>query len=43
MFKKKTNKVVWGVTPPTPFVTSIEEDFASIEHRTHVRASTFKS
>ena len=32
-----------GVTPPTPFVTSIEEDFASIEHRTHERASTFKS
>ena len=22
-----------GVTPPTPFVTSIEEDFASIEYR----------
>ena len=32
-----------GVTPPTPFVTSIETDFASIEHRTHVCASTFKS
>ena len=27
------------MTPPTPFVTSIEEDVASIEHRTHVRAS----
>ena len=26
-----------GVTPPTPFVTSIDADFALIEHRTHVR------
>ena len=24
--------------PPTPFVTSIYADFASIEHRTHIRA-----
>ena len=29
------------MTPPTPFVTLIEADFASIEHRAHVRA--FKS
>ena len=28
-----------GVTPPIPFVTSIEADFASIEHRTHVHSS----
>ena len=27
------------MAPPTPFVTSIEADFAWIEHRTHVRAS----
>ena len=25
---EKINKVVWGLTPPIPFVTSIEADFA---------------
>ena len=42
LIHKKYIKLL-GVTPPTPFVTSVEADFSSIEHRTHVRASTCKS
>ena len=36
LYVKKIDKVVYGVTPPTPFVKSIEADLALIEHRTHV-------
>ena len=35
LYVKKIN-LFMGVTPPTPFVTSIEADLALIEHRTHV-------
>ena len=29
---KQIDKVSWGMTPLTPFVTSIEANFASIEY-----------
>ena len=34
---KKYIKLFWGLTPPTPFVTSIEADFA-LMHRVNTRA-----
>ena len=40
---KKLNIVVWGVTPPTHFVTSIEEDFALNIKHTYVQVHSSPS
>ena len=39
MFEKY--KVVWGVTPPTPFVTSFQADFASIDQTSNTRTCKY--
>ena len=35
LYVSKIYKVVWGLTPPTPFVTSIEADFACNAYSKH--------
>ena len=41
LYVKKIDKVVWGRLRPSLFVTSIEEDFAAIEHRPPLNLPAF--